>query len=83
MARRSFQPSAWRAEYTSETLGFLQAGFDFTVGNGFLMDDGEKSFLILQVLQGAQELFIFLQVKNNGLLFPFFIGYVLSMSFHG
>jgi Domain of unknown function (DUF5615) len=29
-------------DFTSAALGFLRAGFDFTVGIGFLLDDGEK-----------------------------------------
>ena len=82
MVCRSFSTVGWRAEYTSAALGFLQAGFDFTVGNGFFLDDGEKGLLVLQILKSADEFLIFFEVQDNSFLFPLFIGYILSVSFH-
>ncbi len=68
---------------TSEALGFFHAGLDFPVRNGFLADDGEEGFFILQIFKGTDEFFILFEIKDNGFLFPLFIGYILSMSFHG
>ena len=71
-----------RSDRGAEALGFLQAGFDFAVWDGFLADDGEESFLVLQILKGKEEFFILPDIEDNSFLPPFFICYILCMSFH-
>lgn len=46
------------------------------------MDDGEEGFFVFQIFKSVHEPFILFTDKNNGFLFPFFVGNILSLCFH-